>query len=164
MPIYNDNRLLLGKAEYRSFIAQIFAKYSEASVDNLDVIALRDYLCCAFVPGERTLWQDIREIRPGTFIKMPSYQVYHYWQLQEQIIDKNQPLEWYGDQLLTLLKQVVKELLKNRDKEVNALKRKVTKLDNECSALKKNNEQILVLSDELSNVLKKYITQQKRDG
>ena len=39
MPIYNDNRLLLGKAEYRSFIAQIFAKYSEASVDNVDVIA-----------------------------------------------------------------------------------------------------------------------------
>jgi len=59
------------------------------------------------------------------------------------------------------IKQVVKKLLKNRDKEVNALKRKVTKLDNECSALKKNNEQILV---ELSNVLKKYITQQKRDG
>jgi len=39
MPIYNDNRLLLGKAEYRSFIAQIFAKYSEASVDNVDVIS-----------------------------------------------------------------------------------------------------------------------------
>ena len=39
MPIYNDNRLLLGKAEYRSFIAQIFAKYSEASIDNVDVIA-----------------------------------------------------------------------------------------------------------------------------
>lgn len=39
MPIYNDNRLLLGKAEYRSFISQIFAKYSEASVDKVDVIA-----------------------------------------------------------------------------------------------------------------------------
>ena len=59
------------------------------------------------------------------------------------------------------IKKVVKKLQKNRDKEVNALKRKVTKLDNECSALKKNNEQILV---ELSNVLKKYITKQKRDG
>ena len=39
MPIYNDNRLLLGKAEYRSFISQIFAKYSEASVGKVDVIA-----------------------------------------------------------------------------------------------------------------------------
>jgi asparagine synthase (glutamine-hydrolysing) len=39
--------------------------------DNLDLVALRDYLCCAFVPGERTLWQDIKEIRPGTFLQMP---------------------------------------------------------------------------------------------
>ncbi len=39
MPIYNDNRLLLGKAEYRSFIAQIFEKYLDTSVANLDVIA-----------------------------------------------------------------------------------------------------------------------------
>ena len=61
------------------------------------------------------------------------------------------------------IKKIVKKLLKNRDKEVNALKRKLTKLDNECSALKKKNEQILVLSDGLSNVLNKYITQQKRD-
>ena len=39
MPIYNDNRLLLGKAEYRSFISQIFVKYLGSSVENLDVIA-----------------------------------------------------------------------------------------------------------------------------
>ena len=39
MPIYNDNRLLLGKEEYRSFISQIFAKYSNASIEKLDVIA-----------------------------------------------------------------------------------------------------------------------------
>jgi orotate phosphoribosyltransferase len=39
MPIYNDNRLLLGKAEYRSFISQIFSKFSEASVNKADVIA-----------------------------------------------------------------------------------------------------------------------------
>ena len=39
MPLYNDNRLLLGKAAYRSFIAEIFAKFSDASVEKLDVIA-----------------------------------------------------------------------------------------------------------------------------
>ena len=39
MPIYNDNRLLLGKEEYRSFISQIFVKYSNASIEKLDVIA-----------------------------------------------------------------------------------------------------------------------------
>ncbi|MTJ14502.1 asparagine synthase [Anabaena sp. UHCC 0187] len=79
--------------------------------DNLDLVALRDYLCCAFVPGERTLWQDIKEIRPGTWLQMPSQQVYHYWQLKEQIIDINQPLEWYGEKLRSLLEQVVKEYL-----------------------------------------------------
>ena len=57
------------------------------------------------------------------------------------------------------IKKVVKKLLKNRDKEVNALKRKVNELDNKCSALK-----ILGFSDGLSNVLKEYITQQTRDG
>ncbi|MFM2060376.1 MAG: hypothetical protein RLZZ507_46 [Cyanobacteriota bacterium] len=79
--------------------------------NDLDLIALRDYLCCAFVPGERTLWKDIREMRPGTFLEMPSNKVYHYWQLQEQVIDKNQPLEWYSEKLRALLEQVVKEYL-----------------------------------------------------
>ena len=79
--------------------------------DNLDLVALRDYLCCAFVPGERTLWEDIKEIRPGTFLQMPSQQVYHYWQLKEQIIDINQSLAWYGEKLRSLLEQVVKEYL-----------------------------------------------------
>ena len=79
--------------------------------DNLDLVALRDYLCCAFVPGERTLWQDIKEIRPGSFLQMPSQQVYHYWQLKEQIIDTNQSLAWYGEKLRSLLEQVVKEYL-----------------------------------------------------
>lgn len=79
--------------------------------NNLDLVALWDYLCCAFVTGERTFWQDVREIRPGTFIEMPLEKVYHYWQLQEQIIDKNQPLEWYSQKLRYLLEEVVKEYL-----------------------------------------------------
>jgi asparagine synthase (glutamine-hydrolysing) len=79
--------------------------------NDLDLVALRDYLCCAFVPGERTLWQDVREMRPGTFMEMPSLRVYHYWQLKEQITDRNQPLEWYGEKLHSLLEQVVKEYL-----------------------------------------------------
>jgi len=62
------------------------------------------------------------------------------------------------------IRKVVKKLLKNRDKEVNALKRKVNELNNECSALKRTNERMLGFSDGLSNVLKEYITQQTRDG
>ncbi|BAZ78910.1 asparagine synthase-related protein [Sphaerospermopsis kisseleviana CS-549] len=79
--------------------------------NDLDLIALRDYLYCAFVPGERTLWQNVKEMRPGTLIEMPSNQVYHYWQLQEKVIDVNQPLEWYSEKLNALLKQVIKEYL-----------------------------------------------------
>lgn len=37
----------------------------------LDLVALRDYLCCAFVPGDRTLWRYVRELRPGTFLTLP---------------------------------------------------------------------------------------------
>ena len=39
MPIYNDNRLLLGKAEYRAFISQLFARLLEDLTQNIDVIA-----------------------------------------------------------------------------------------------------------------------------
>ena len=62
------------------------------------------------------------------------------------------------------IKKIVKKLVKNRDKEMNALQRKVNDLNNECSALKKNNERMLGFSDGLSNVLKEYITQQTRDS
>ena len=39
MPIYNDNRLLLGKAEYRAFISKLFARFLEDLTQNIDVIA-----------------------------------------------------------------------------------------------------------------------------
>ncbi|MBD2296557.1 asparagine synthase [Anabaena sphaerica FACHB-251] len=78
---------------------------------DLDLVALRDYLCCAFVPGERTLWQNVREMRPGTLMQMPTEEIYQYWQLQEQVIDINQPLEWYSTKLRSLLELVVQEYL-----------------------------------------------------
>ena len=39
MPIYNDNRLLLGKAEYRAFISKLFVRLLEGLTQNIDVIA-----------------------------------------------------------------------------------------------------------------------------
>ncbi|WP_373529295.1 asparagine synthase-related protein [Nostoc sp.] len=56
----------------------------------LDLVALRDYLCCAFVPGERTLWQQVKEVRPGTVVEMPSEKVYTYWELEEEITSGDQ--------------------------------------------------------------------------
>ncbi|GAB1540358.1 N-acetylglutaminylglutamine amidotransferase [Scytonema sp. NUACC21] len=78
---------------------------------DLDLIALRDYLCCAFVPGERTLWQQVRELRPGTVLQLPDHKVQAYWHLQEQITAIDRPLAWHGERLRELLDQVVKEYL-----------------------------------------------------
>lgn len=77
----------------------------------LDDVALRDYLTCAFVPGDRTLWQDIREVRPGMAVQLPDEKKQAYWQLQEQIVGEAQPLTWHSDRLRTLLDQVVQEYL-----------------------------------------------------
>jgi asparagine synthase (glutamine-hydrolysing) len=83
----------------------------------IDPIALRDYLCCAFVPGDRTMWQQVREVRPGTVIQ-PDGTAHAYWQLQEQIVAADQSLEWHGDRLRLLLDQVVQESLPATDQPV----------------------------------------------
>ena len=61
--------------------------------NQLDQIALRDYLCCAFVPGDRTMWQDIRELRPGTHLQLPSGKIRGDWQVREQESDSALSLE-----------------------------------------------------------------------
>jgi asparagine synthase (glutamine-hydrolysing) len=76
----------------------------------LDPIALRDYLTCSFVPGERTMWQDVREIRPGTIVKLPGEQIVPYWQLRERVVDL-ESLEWHGDKLRSQLELVMGEYL-----------------------------------------------------
>lgn len=81
----------------------------------LDYLALRDYLSCAFIPGEQTIWEGVKEVRPGTIHqwsdagKSPEIQV--YWQPEEQIGDRDQPLEYYSQKLRSLLNEVVEESL-----------------------------------------------------
>ncbi|MBE9111334.1 7-cyano-7-deazaguanine synthase [Nodosilinea sp. LEGE 07298] len=79
----------------------------------LDPIALRDYLCCAFVPGDRTLWQDLRELRPGTWLSWPGYDCQAYWHLEERLEaeGQEQSLEWHGERLRSHLEQVVQDSL-----------------------------------------------------
>ena len=76
----------------------------------LDLVALRDYLCCAFVPGERTMWQDVRELRPCTVISFPDEKVRTYWQLPKEE-DSNLTIADYAQQLRTLLKEIIQEYL-----------------------------------------------------
>ena len=77
----------------------------------VDLVALRDYLCCAFVPGERTMWQGIREVRPGTIVRLPSNEAKPYWQIEERLAAAEQPLEWHARQLRAQLDQVITEYL-----------------------------------------------------
>lgn len=76
----------------------------------LDPIALRDYLCCAFVPGAQTLWQGVRELRPGSYLQLPA-QPQRYWQPQEQVDHADRPLEWHAQQVRSLLEQLVQQAL-----------------------------------------------------
>ncbi len=78
--------------------------------NQLNLIALRDYLTCSFVPGARTLWQDVQELRPGSIRQLPEENIYAYWQLQEQVIAPAS-LEWHGGELRSLLEQVIIEYL-----------------------------------------------------
>ena len=77
----------------------------------IDPIALRDYLCCAFVPGERTMWQGIREVRPGSIVRLPNNEATPYWHIAERIAEPEQPLDWHAQKLRSLLEQVTTEYL-----------------------------------------------------
>lgn len=89
--------------------------------NELDVVALRDYLCCAFVPGSQTLWRHVRELRPGTIISFPEEQTQIYWQPQACVSPaaaisggeqtRGRSLEWHGQQLRTMLDQAVQDCL-----------------------------------------------------
>ncbi len=79
--------------------------------NELNLVALRDYLCCAFVPGEQTLWQDVRELRPGTYLRLPDTTMQVYWEPVEEIRHAEQPLEWHGKQLRSLLETLIPDYL-----------------------------------------------------
>ncbi|MBW4484709.1 MAG: 7-cyano-7-deazaguanine synthase [Tildeniella torsiva UHER 1998/13D] len=100
----------LGATRWAAGDLRSLAPYRSTS---LDPIALRDYLCCAFVPGDRTLWQDVRELRPGTRLSWPGDDSQPYWQLQERLDAESEveSLEWHGERLRSHLDQVVQDSL-----------------------------------------------------
>jgi hypothetical protein len=56
----------------------------------------------------------------------------------------------------------INKMFNRRDKEINTLKCKVDKLNEDCVVLTKNNDQLRVLSNGLRDVLKKCITKEKK--
>ncbi|MBF2017710.1 MAG: asparagine synthase [Rivularia sp. T60_A2020_040] len=84
----------------------------------LDLVALRDYLCCAFVVGEKTLWENVSELSAGMVLQMESSAekinyLNHksFWQPREEIKHPEEDLIWHGKQLRELLDEVVQEYL-----------------------------------------------------
>ncbi len=77
----------------------------------IDPIAVRDFLCCAFVPGERTMWEGIREVRPGSIVELPDNKARAYWKLEEQISEPDESLEFHAQKLRAQLDEVIAEYL-----------------------------------------------------
>lgn len=75
---------------------------------DIDLIAMRDFLCCAFVPGSRTMWNRIKEIRPGCILNLVSGEEKTFWEIQDKTIG-NESLEWHAARLRKLLNQVINE-------------------------------------------------------
>jgi asparagine synthase (glutamine-hydrolysing) len=80
----------------------------------VDMVAVRDYLCCAFVPGARTMWRDLQEVRPGTVVRLPDGETTAYWHIEERLSSKRMTLESYGARLRATLERVVSDYLPGR--------------------------------------------------
>lgn len=77
----------------------------------VDAVAVRDYLCCAFVPGERTMWRVLREVRPGAMLRLPDGASATYWQVEDRVAERPMPLEFYSTRLRARLEQAVHDCL-----------------------------------------------------
>lgn len=77
----------------------------------VDEVAVRDYLCCAFVPGGRTMWRGLREVRPGSLLCLPGGETTTYWQVEERLDGERMSLESYGARLRATLERVVGDCL-----------------------------------------------------
>ncbi|HEX8474978.1 MAG TPA: asparagine synthase-related protein [Pyrinomonadaceae bacterium] len=87
---------------------------ARGATGDVDAVAVRDYLCCAFVPGERTMWRDLREVRPGTMLRVPDDETTVYWQIEEHVAAERIPLEIHGARLRATLEQAVSDYLPGR--------------------------------------------------
>lgn len=88
--------------------------------DTLSLPALRDYLICAFVPGEQTLWRDARELRPGRALSLPDDRAHAFWEPVERPFEADGPLaeeapaEDHAARLRALLEEAVRVRLPAR--------------------------------------------------
>jgi len=77
----------------------------------ISLTALQQYLCCAFVPGEQTMWQNAYEIAPGTARSLPDRSAHVYWEPRETEWDPDESLESCAHRLRPLLTEAVECVL-----------------------------------------------------
>lgn len=75
---------------------------------DISLTALCNYLTYAFVPGEETLWLDVREVRPGTTITVPEGGAHTWWEPAESVWDPDAPMEAHARRLRPLLEEAVR--------------------------------------------------------
>jgi asparagine synthase (glutamine-hydrolysing) len=75
---------------------------------DLDLVALRDYLNAAFVPGARTMWRGVSELRPGTALALPEGRARTFWEPTEDIHDPDAPLEVHAARLRGVIDEAVR--------------------------------------------------------
>ena len=86
----------------------------KGTTSEIDLIALRDYLCCAFVPGSRTMWRAVKEVRPGTIVRLPDDEMAIYWQVEDRVDPDHKPFDFYSTRLRATLEQAVRDSLPDR--------------------------------------------------
>jgi asparagine synthase (glutamine-hydrolysing) len=79
--------------------------------NELSLTALRDYLTCAYLPGERTMWRDITELRPGAALHLPEGRPETYWRPEEGPEADAAPMEYYASRLRPELEAAVRRRL-----------------------------------------------------
>ncbi|MES2464011.1 MAG: asparagine synthase C-terminal domain-containing protein [Armatimonadota bacterium] len=80
--------------------------------NQISLAALRSYLACSYVPGARTMWRDVLELRPGTAFLLPEGKSQTYWHPQEGPEGIGTlPMETYASSLRPVLEDAVRRCL-----------------------------------------------------
>ncbi len=86
---------------------------SQVVGSEIDPIALRQYLTFLWVPGERTMWRDIRKLPEGGWLSWRGGQREsgRWWDWDQSIQDDMPPDEWARSVRATLLETVGRQLV-----------------------------------------------------
>ncbi len=84
----------------------------------VDIEALRDYLCCAFVPGERTMYRGVSELRPGASLDISTGEITPGTEFLEGAWSAEEPLEVHARRLRPLLESAVRTRLPGKGEPV----------------------------------------------